>query len=421
MRRSLPLNRIFALADQGFQGLGNLAATAVLGRMLPTQEFAEVGIAVAAYFFVSGFHRSAVVLPYITEHVVFTDARAERTYHSDWWWLSILGGLILSAVLVVVAIVLPLLIPELGWLSWPLLLGGAITGPMTSAEFGRRWLYRRERADLAALLSLVFFLVVIGAAAVAGNLRATSGSAMFAWFAASTVATIVPLWSSGLRRPSLSRSLDVLRPHRHFAIWLSLNMFPYNVYSTATIVMFVGALFGPTAAAIFTAARTLTNPAVSITSAVDSLDKPRAVRALAEGGLAGLQHSISRTRRLILGITGLYLAVVALLAGPLITLVFGGQYDGAAGEVRLLALAFFLFCMNLPSETLLIVLRKSRTLLVTRLLTALITAGVLILALDHGARGMALAIATSQLANLLFLTIAERLAIYREERQLLAA
>ena len=61
---------------------------------------------------------------------------------------------------------------------------------------------------------------------------------------------------------------------------------------------------GPTAVAAFTAARTLTNPAISMVTAVDSLDKPRGARGLAKDGLPGLRKSVSQTRRLLAIITG---------------------------------------------------------------------------------------------------------------------
>jgi O-antigen/teichoic acid export membrane protein len=88
--------------------------------------------------------------------------------------------------------------------------------------------------------------------------------------------------------------------------------------------------------------------------------------------------------------------------------VFKQQYVGIEAEVRLLCLAFFLFCLNQPSESLLIVLRESEALFLTRLLTALVTLAALAVALPYGPPGMAVAIAASQATNLCFLRLAER-------------
>jgi O-antigen/teichoic acid export membrane protein len=132
----------------------------------------------------------------------------------------------------------------------------------------------------------------------------TAPSGLAVWFIAASAAAGVALITGRPSWPRWSRSLAAWRPHRSFATWLSLNIIPYTVYSTATVVILVGALFGPHAAALFTAARTLTNPAVSITSAVDSIDKPRAVRSLAQEGMIGLRRTIDKTRVLLIGLTG---------------------------------------------------------------------------------------------------------------------
>ena len=173
------------------------------------------------------------------------------------------------------------------------------------------------------------------------------------------------------------------------------------------MVVLIGICDGPLAAAVFTAARTLTNPAISIVSAVDSIDKPRAARALALDGISGLRVSVMRTRRLLVAVTGSYLAMVALFAEPLLGVAFHHHYTGIGGEVRLLALAFFLFCLNQPSETMLIVLRASATMFVTRSATAVLTLALLIAGSAKGVAGMAIGMAVAQAANLAFLYAAE--------------
>ena len=52
-------------------------------------------------------------------------------------------------------------------------------------------------------------------------------------------------------------------------------------------------------------------------------------------------------------------------------------------------------------------LRASRTLFVTRTLTAAVTIAALALGSRHGTMGMAVAVVAAQAANLLFLAIAE--------------
>ncbi len=414
--RDRRLARLFALADQGFQGLGSIVASAILGRSLAPDAFGAVGVAIGAYYFVAGFHRSAITLPYVTEHREPGDAGADRAYHTDWWWLNVAAALALAIALLAIAATVRVALPSQRWLAEPLMLGAAITPPLLAADFVRRWFYKQERAWLAAIVSALFFVALIAGALIAARWRADAAAGAAAWGVAAVVATLPALLVLRPARPAARRAWRMFAPHARFAGWLSLNIFPYTVYSTATVVILIGALLGPGAAAVFTAARTLTNPAVSIVSAIDSIDKPRAAAALANDGAAGLRRAIGGTRRTLIVMTGGYLAVVALFAHPLIALVFHGQYAGVEREVQLLCAAFFLFCLNQPSETLLIVLRASRTMFVTRAATAIVTLAALVLAIPHGVAGMAIAIAVSQLANIVLLGIAERHALRRHVR-----
>ncbi|MEH3102548.1 MAG: hypothetical protein PGN12_01395 [Sphingomonas phyllosphaerae] len=407
--RDRRLARLFALTDQGLQGLASIIASAILGRHLRADAFGAVGVAIGAYYVVAGFHRSLITLPYVTEHRPHDDHR----YHSDWWWLSLAAALLLAAALAVIAGLLHIALPAQRWLAEPLLLGAAITPPLLAADFVRRWFYKQERAWLAALVSATFFVALIGSTAVAATTRTDAVAGALAWGGAATLATLCALLLLRPAAPAATRAWQRFVPHRRFAGWLALNIFPYAVYSTATVVILIGALLGPEAAAVFTAARTLTNPAVSIVSAIDSTDKPRAAAALAEHGGTGLRHAIGTTRRTLIVLTGGYLATIALVAPPLIALVFDGRYAGAETDVRWLCAAFFLFCLNQPSETLLIVLRASRLLFATRAATALVTLAALVLVIPYGIAGMTAAIAISQLATIGLLALAERHALRR--------
>jgi O-antigen/teichoic acid export membrane protein len=404
--RSAKLARLYALADQGAQGLANLVAISVLGRHLPTGQFGAVGMAMGLYYVVAGFHRSAVILPYITEH-----GSDDRAYHSDWWWLNVLFGAGLTAILLGLAGGLALGTewwPQAIWGVMPLALGALMTLPLLCAEHLRRWLYKRERADLVALVSGIYAVALVGAAWMLPQWRGDALGGALAWALAGSVATLLPLVWLRPAWPDWPASWNCLARHRRFASWLALTIVPYMVYSSATVVVFIGLFNGPLAAAVFTAGRTLTNPAISMVSAVDSIDKPRAARAFAEQGLVGLRRSVRQTRWLLGAGTGGFLAGVALFAEPLLELAFHGAYRGIEPEVRWLALAFFLFCLNQPSETLLIVMRASATMFVTRSVTALVTLGLLVAGAPYGVSGMAIGLALAQGVNLLALLVAER-------------
>lgn len=407
----LAMARLYSVFDQGMTGLANIIALAILGRSLPVEQFGAIGMMIGLHYFVAGFHRSAIVLPYLTIHhddPVGARAQAES---STWWWLALYGSLALGAVLAFSAGAIALLshaIPSAIWLVQPLLLAAFVTPAMLAAEFTRRWLFQIGRADLVALLALAYGCVLVGGALLAARFSpdATAGAA--GWAAASLAAAIPALCVLRPLRPKAKALVETIAAHQAEARWLAWANLPYAVYGSATIVVLIGALVGPVAAGVFTAARTLTNPAMSIVSAIDSTDKPRAARALAQGGAAGLQHAIARTRALIAVATGAYLAIIALWAEPIMAWAFDGQYSDVTTEVRILAFAFFLAGLNQPAETRLIVLKAGRILLQARTVSAALALLALPVGAQWGVTGMAAAVATVQAFSLFLLSVAER-------------
>ena len=415
----LAMARLYSIFDQGASGLANVIALAILGRALPVSQFGAIGLMIGLHYFVAGFHRSAIVLPYLTEHHEAPTSAAGHEECTAWWWLSLAAALALSALLAAGGLALwavAPVFPALHWMVAPMLLAAVVTPAMLAAEFARRWLFKIERADLVALNALLYFCLLTGAALAAAKMgnNATAGAA--AWAIASLGAIVMPLAVLRPGRVDREGIARIISAHRTEAGWLAWANLPYSVFSSATIVIPIGAIIGPVAAGVFTAARTLTNPAMSIVSAIDSTDKPRATRALAERGLSGLRHAIGRTRMLIALATGTYLGALALWAEPIARFAFHGHYADVSTEVRLLALAFFLAGLNQPAETQLIVLRRGRAMLLVRSAVAIAALVALLFAAPFGVTGMAAGVATIQALNLLLLAIACRHAIRKVSR-----
>ena len=403
--------RLYALADQGATGLANVIAFALLGRVLAVEQFGAIGSTIGLHYFVAGFHRSAVVLPFTTDHCADEHTAAAHREETGWWWLGLALTGLLTALTTLAGLAVALIgrvRPSWSWMAEPLLLAALISPAMLLWEFARRWLYKVERADLVSLCSGAYFLLLVAGAWGASRMWPSALGAALAWMAASLVALAVAL--PALRPGGWDRAVaaGLARANRADAGWLTATNLPYSVYSSATIVVVIGGIIGPVAAGLFSAARTLTNPAISIVSAIDSIDKPRAARAFARQGMPGLARVVGRSRLSIALATGLYLGLVCLFATPLIQFAFKGHYAGLEQDVRLLALGFFLFGLNLPSETMLIVLRAGRTMLAVRSATALATIVALALGARHGVSGMVVAFAITQGLNVLLLRLVER-------------
>lgn len=403
--------RLAAVADQGASGLGNVVALALLGRALPAVDFGAVGTMIGLYYILAGFHRSAFVLIFTTSYRTGSTPADDHRENSTWWWLSLAAAVALAAILGVAAMLVasaPVGLSRIAWTALPLMLAMIVSPPMLAWEFARRWLYKLERADVVAICSGANFVMqALGAWFVARH-APTALAASLTWVAASILPVFLALPWLMPTRPSRQVAVSLVRENRATAGWFAATNLPYSVYSSASIVVWIGLFMNALATAVFTAARTLTNPAISLVSAIDSIDKPRAARAMAAEGPVGLLRVVRKTRLTIAVATGLYLSAVSLFADRLTAAIFAGAYDGLGTEIRILAAGFFFFGLNLPSETMMIVLRAGRTMLTIRCMAAALTLCALWIGSSHGIRGMTLAFAISQALILMMFQVAER-------------
>lgn len=421
--RRLPMgNRLVALkgrlasfAEQGIQGVANVLVNVILARALAPEGFATIGTMLGVHYFVLGMHRTAIVLPFILDA---SESGDEANAEGRWWWLNLLSLAVIAALTALAALIAWAVAqgsPGQQFLVQALALSAIVTPPLLLFEFGRRVLYQRRLPVTAMLASSCYLLLNLGIALLVARGRASPLLGSLAWIGAGLGGAAVTVAAAPPGRPRLAEGFRLWWANRSFAFWQAMTNIPYAVYNSSVVVV-VGLFGGAAAAATFTAARTLTNPAISMVTAVDSLDKPRAARSLAADGLPGLNRSIGRTRRLLALITGGYLGLIILLAGPVLHLAFGDRYAGQENEVRLLALAFFVICMNQPSETQLIVLRASKTLLATRIIAAIVAVASLALARPFGLMGVCAALLGTHLLNLANLRFAESLAARRWAR-----
>ncbi len=409
-RLILAKDRLSSFADQGIQGVANILMMALLARSLSHEQFASIGVMWGINYFAFGLHRANIILPFI---VAAAEDEKHGRHSGAWWWASVafagLSLIVLAAVTGLLALVAATWNPKIGWAVQAMAYSTLAAPAIMLAEFARRWLYQAKLPATAVLTSVLYSVSGIalilatrslhsgflgGSAWTLGGLLGMIPGAVFLWPGA-------PDWRESYRR---------WRGHARFAFWQAMAHLPFSIYNSSLVVL-VGALAGPIAAASFTVTRTLCNPAISTVSAVDSLDKPRAARALVSGGLAGLRGSVNRTRLLLITLTGAYLGVVVVFAGPVLKLAFGPSYVMHTQEVRLLAIGFFMMCLNLPSETYLIVLRAGRLMFIGRMLTAVAAVGLIWWgSRQWGPMGTAAAIAATQLFNLINLRVSESLA-----------
>lgn len=391
-------DRVVAIGDQALVGLSNFLALAAFARLLPRDDFAAIGVAIAVHYVIFGFHRAAIVMPYILS----AKDRPDPLPRSAWAFLAMRASLGAGLILFVAALALGL--SGVSGFATKCALFAALQSPaLLLQEFAKRWLYQHER-PIAVLVSSGsgFAIVLAGVALVATALPvAMLASAMFG-LAALVAAGIAFL----LCRPSRDGlgvpAATLIGRRRDFTLWQSIAHIPYILYNNGYTLLL--AIFtGPGAAAGYTALRTLLSPSVSLISAIDSTDKLRAIAAFHADGAPGAKRSADRTRRLLLMLNGPFLLAAAIFAGPYQHLVLGPAYHHPV-EMAVLAGYCLLLSVNQPFETFLVVQEQARTLLFSRCLSAVLAiAGLALLGPMLGLLGAAIALLVAQSCNLVAL------------------
>jgi O-antigen/teichoic acid export membrane protein len=391
-------DRVVAISDQALVGLANFGAMAAFARLLPREEFAAIGVAVAIHFVIFGFHRAAIVMPYILS----AKDRPDPVPRSAWAWAAMRASILVTLLLLIAAGGLALA----GSMPFAIkcTFYAALQSPaLLIQEFAKRWLYQHRRAGCVLISSVTGFVLILAGIAV---LWLTHAPAVLASATLGVSALAVALVAFLLCRPERDGwSIPVttlIARRREFTLWQSIAHIPYILYNNGYTLL-LAMLTGPAATAGYTALRTLLSPSVSLISAVDSTDKLRAIAAFHENGPRGAKRSADRTRRLLLSLNGPFLLGCALLASPYQRLVLGPHYHHPV-EMAVLAAYCLLLSVNQPFETFLVVQEKARILMFSRCLSAaLAIMGLLLLAPALGLLGAAIALLIAQSCNLIAL------------------
>ena len=396
-------DRVVAISDQALVGLANFGAMAAFARLLPRDDFAAIGVAVAIHFVIFGFHRAAIVMPYIlSAKDVSTKNGPDPVPRSAWAWLAMRVSLAVAVLLFLVAGGLAL--AEASPFATKCAFYAALQSPaLLIQEFAKRWLYQHQRVGSVLISSFSgFVLTVAGIAALSLSGAPPLFASAILGISALVVAAIAFLRCRPARDGWSVSARTLIGRRREFTLWQSVAHLPYILYNNGYTLL-LALLTGPAATASYTAMRTLLSPSVSLISAVDSTDKLRAIAAFHEDGPRGAKRSADRTRRLLLALNGPFLLACAIFASPYQRLVLGPAYHHPV-EMAVLAAYCLLLSVNQPFETFLVVQEKARILLFSRCLSAVLAiGGLLLLGPKLGLLGAAMALLAAQSCNLVAL------------------
>ncbi|CAA7625480.1 oligosaccharide flippase family protein [Magnetospirillum sp. UT-4] len=364
--------RTLSLLEQGIISAANFVALLLLARHFDPRTFGAFSFAWLSLHFVLNLHRSAVVVPFVVHTADPAMLAAEAP---AWRRLNALTTILAAAALGLAAAIVPA-VGAPAWMSAALFTAAMFVPPAFVYEFRRRWLIQQERFGAAVAAAALYGGGMVGGvgwavasghigAAMAGMTCANAGAALLC-------VILAPALPEPARTPAFA---PFLRRLAHFIGWSVASNLAYNGYGHLPPLI-LGSLAGPAPVALFQAMRNFTQPLSTAATAIDNFDKPRAARALAAGGPAGLARALAHTTAAMAAMTLPYLVVLVAFGDTLVPLVYGARYGDPTPVLLWFAAVHVAVVFVYPLETAMVLLRRPDLLFFGRVGSAAVGIGL---------------------------------------------
>lgn len=364
--------RALSLLEQGMISAANFLALLVLARGFDADSFGIFSFAWLTLLFVVNIQRSAVVVPFVIHTAQPGVLAAEAP---AWRRLSLWTTALSAAALGLVAAALPLFAAP-DWMITAFILAALFVIPSFSYEFRRRWLIQLDQFGATVAAAATYSVLYVGGVALAVATHRLELAATAFIVANGGAALLCAVLAPRLPPPKQPPEfVPFLRNLAHFIGWSVASNLAYNGYGHLPPLI-LGALAGPGPVALFQAMRNFTQPLSTAATAVDNFDKPRAARALAADGIAGLRRALTHTTTAMAVVTLPYVVLLVLAGGRLVNMVYGSRYGDPTMTLAWFGAVHVAVVLVYPLETSLFLLRRPDLLFRGRLVSALVGVGL---------------------------------------------
>jgi O-antigen/teichoic acid export membrane protein len=354
--------RVLVLGEQGLLSAANLIGNILIARHYSQNQYAAFSFAFAAYVFLSGIQRAAIIIPFVVSAHDEGPSPAARAFcHANF-------RLTAAVALPAVAIGLACHAANLDWWGDVFFGAGLLCAGLFPYELCRRWLLQRKLYGqlLAMTTAYIAALLTVLLASVRFDIPLFF---VFIGMASSTLVALACTLRMLRRPPDASTSEPSLPPG--FRLWNVLSHLSYSGYNFAIQAIQAATIARPELSAFY-ATRNIFQPIQVLVMAVDNTDKPRAARAFAASGKSGLYRSLITTSLSLLALGAPYLLCVAFFHDSILHYLYNGKFDHSAGGGLLWIFPFALMMVAQPIETGIYVIKKTKVLFITRIIAAII-------------------------------------------------
>lgn len=330
----------WALADQILISATNFITIILLARGFTQAALGEFTLVYSALLFFNTIQAGVITQP----HNILGVSRHGRRGGDYKLYTSatFFGQAILCGVAALLALLAWVIALRFGWSVAPLLLSLA---PALVAwqllEFARRVLYTEGRIAAAMATDVIACTAQIaGVAWLCWRHELTGPAALNMIAITSLLGAAFGLWK--IRRsfaPGIS--FKFIRENWHFGKWIVGGEIVGNWLSVQLFVYLSAAMLGAAAAGILRAVHTIFGPARILADVLCTMLPIHFSRVFTTHGKAGLHTQLVLCHLVAVPLLGGYCLLVAVFAQPLLRLLYGDRYAGAAVVLAVYAVAAF--------------------------------------------------------------------------------
>ena len=381
-RHAQKARAVLVLGDQALSSVSNFLVALLVGRWLGPSQLGSFTLALAIWFVIFPIFQSLVEDP-----LVILGEEASGGVAA-----VLSGGVVVALVGAIGLAVAGSVCRVIGVGSGLLFALAAVLPLLLIQDLWRRLAFLRQRPVLAVYNDALYLAVEVLAFALVYFYGTVSGQAlMVCWGLGAGAGVALGVLQFRPGRLSLASGVGTLRRARHLSAWLTFDLLVNR--SARQAVVFIVAIFAGRAALGGIQAAT------NLLGFTNVLVLGGSAAALAEGSVALRTHGTAAMRKavrmhviVISAGVGLACLLFAIFSRSFMELAYGHKFDKYVGLAPIIALQFFVACLDLLPVVELRLRQRTRQMFTTRLLfTPLGLAGALVLSYSWNARGGAFA------------------------------
>jgi len=328
----------YSVIDQALSVGGMFIANIALARAVSKEEYGMFTLVYSAFNFLAGLHNAAILEPY-TVHGAGRYSAHYPEYRWIIWRSNAWLGVGLSCVLLLIWVAVLFMVPPMQSRS---ILGLSISSAiLLTVSLARRMMYVEKKVRMAAKLSFIFFISLLGLLVMTTKTGTLNSLTVFVAVAAASIAGCVFILAELPVRKSLIH-FDAARPklwseHWGYARWVLATAFVFQL-TTQAYYWLVAIFLSLRDIAGLRAIYMLVMPVDQVFTAISLLVLPVMATRYASKQIGALLSAWKWYLLAFLLIGSSFIICVRWFGGPILHLIYGGKFDDVSYLLGTLAL-----------------------------------------------------------------------------------